>query len=194
MYFDQGEGGPARSRGLGRGPRCAARAVERLLTGRWRGLLARSSAHLEEVDAGGGSAAGRRSRRRCRTRTWLRHAAVRPRRHATNGQRAWRDTRVLRCPCVVVCVLCRVTRAVRIHFISHSPRVRERVTEAWVPTRRRFCETDDNERYPLMSNSRTRLVLMACVACGTVLSTAARGAVTASAATPLTIARAAERS
>ena len=110
------------------------------------------------------------------------------------GNAAWRDTRVLRCP-VRRCVrsvprdVCR-SNSFHLAFTA-SQRTRH---QAWVPTRRRFCETDDNERYPLMSNSRTRLVLTACVACGTVLSTAARSAVTASAATPLTIARAAERS
>jgi hypothetical protein len=39
-----------------------------------------------------------------------------------------------------------------------------------------------------MSNSRTRLAVMACAVCGTVVSTAASTVVTASAATPLTIA------
>ena len=38
-----------------------------------------------------------------------------------------------------------------------------------------------------MSNSRTRLAVMACAVCGTVVSTAASSVVTASAATPLTI-------
>ena len=39
-----------------------------------------------------------------------------------------------------------------------------------------------------MSNSRTRLAVVACAVCGTVVSTAASSVVTAAAATPLTIA------
>jgi hypothetical protein len=48
-----------------------------------------------------------------------------------------------------------------------------------------LCDSDDNERCPLMSKSRTRLAVVACAECGTVVSTAASSVVMASAATPL---------